>query len=122
MDSVCLLRIIRTENDTKAKSAGAKLFFSDSAYYGVLRGDAGTAREALVASLCADSGWLVEAARDETKGDFVLSRRDGQTARKVVIEVGGPSGKRKGADKVIRDEQDYPSKDSIPLWILGMGY
>jgi uncharacterized protein len=59
MESVGVLRIVRTENDTKAKSAGDKLLFADPAFYSVLRGSQGTAREALVASLCADAGWTV---------------------------------------------------------------
>jgi uncharacterized protein len=38
MESVGVLRIVRIENDTKAKSAGDKLFFADPAFYSVLRG------------------------------------------------------------------------------------
>ena len=74
MESVGILRIIRIENVTNAKTAGEKLFFSDPAFYPVLRGNVGTAREALVAALCAESGWLVEASRIETEGDLVISR------------------------------------------------
>jgi len=75
MESVGILRIIRVENDTKAKSIGEKLFFSDPAYFPLLRGNPGTAREALVASLCADSEWTVEATKDETSGACGLDRR-----------------------------------------------
>ena len=45
MDSVGVLRIVRIENDTKAKSAGEKLFFADPALYSALNGDLGTARK-----------------------------------------------------------------------------
>jgi predicted AAA+ superfamily ATPase len=122
MESVGILRIIRVENDTKAKSVGEKLFFSDPAYYPLLRGNPGTAREALVASLCADSGWTVEAAKDETTGDFVITRGGSAKKEKIRIEVGGVSKKIKNADFVIRDDIDYPSKNAIPLWLLGMMY
>lgn len=74
MESVGIPRIISIENDTNAKTEGEKLFFSDPAFYPVLRGNVGTAREALAAALCAESGWLVEASRIETEGDLVISR------------------------------------------------
>lgn len=120
MESVGILRIIRIENDTKAKTAGEKLFFSDPAFYPVLRGNIGTAREALVASLCAESGWLVEATRNETEGDFVISRNVEGVTAKLKIEVGGASKKIKSADFVIRDDIDFPGGNAIPLWLLGM--
>jgi len=122
MESVGLLRIIRIENDTKAKSVGDKLFFSDAALYPALGGSLGTAREALVSALCADAGWSIESARDETSGDFVLSRKAPAGIRKLKIEVGGASKKMKKADFVIRDDLDYPAGNAIPLWLLGMGY
>ncbi len=120
MESVGILRIIRIENDTKAKTAGEKLFFSDPAFYPVLRGNFGTAREALVAALCAEGGWLVEAVRNETEGDFVISRNVAGIATKLKLEVGGASKKIKSADFVIRDDIDFPGGNAIPLWLLGM--
>ena len=120
MESVGILRIIRIENDTKAKTAGEKLFFSDPAFYTVLRGNVGTAREALVAALCAESGWLVEASRNETEGDFVISRNVAGITAKLKLEVGGASKKIKSADFVIRDDIDFPGGNAIPLWLLGM--
>jgi len=120
MESVGILRIIRIENDTKAKTAGEKLFFSDPAFYPVLRGNVGTAREALVASLCAESGWLVEATRMETEGDFVISRNVNGITTRFKLEVGGASKKLKQADFVIRDDMDFPGGNAIPLWLLGM--
>jgi len=120
MESVGILRIIRIENDTKAKTAGEKLFFSDPAFYPVLRGNVGTAREALVAALCAESGWLVEAARNEAEGDYVISRNVGGVTTKLKLEVGGASKKIKSADFVIRDDIDFPGRNAIPLWLLGM--
>jgi uncharacterized protein len=122
MESVGILRIIRIENDKKAKSVGQKLFFSDPTFYSVLRGNPGTAREALVASLCADSGWLVEAVKDETSGDFVITTLSQKKKEKYKLEVGGAGKKIKNADFVIRDDIDYPSKNAIPLWLLGMMY
>lgn len=122
MESVAVLRIIRIENDTKAKTAGEKLFFSDPAFYSVLRGNVGTAREAFVAALCAESGWLVEAVRNEAEGDFVISRTIDGVKIKLKLEVGGASKKIKKSDFVIRDDVDFPSRNTIPLWLLGMSY
>jgi len=122
MESVGILRIIRFEHDTKAKTAGAKLFFADPAFYPVLRGNVGTAREALVASLCAESGWLVEASRNEEEGDFVISRNVDGTTKKLKLEVGGASKKINRSDFVIRDDMDFPSGNALPLWLLGMAY
>jgi predicted AAA+ superfamily ATPase len=123
MESVGVLRIIRIENDTKAKSVGEKLFFADPALYSALNGDIGTAREALVAALCANAGWSVEAARDERDGDFIISRPSGSgKMMKHRIEVGGRTKKPKHADFVIRDDVDYPAGNSIPLWLLGCAY
>jgi hypothetical protein len=123
MESVGVLRVIRIENDTKAKSVGEKLFFADPALYSVLNGDIGTASEALVAALCANAGWTVEAARDERNGDFIISRPSGSGKMiKHCIEVGGRAKKPKPADFVIRDDVDYPAGNSIPLWLLGCAY
>ena len=122
MESVDLLRIIRKEHTTKVKSAGDKLFFSDPAFYTVLGGDVGNAREALVTMLCSYGGYLVEATRDETTGDFVISKKEGTDSSHVKIEVGGRSKQSKNADYVIRGNTDYPGGNSIPLWLLGMMY
>jgi len=122
MESVGILRILRFEHDTKAKTAGAKLFFSDPAFYPVLRGNIGTAREALVAALCAGSGWLVEASRNEEEGDFIISRSVDGTTKKLRLEVGGPSKNIKRSDFVVRDDLDFPAGNALPLWLLGMGY
>ena len=114
MESVGLLRIIRFENDTKARSVGAKLFFADATTYPVLQGNPGTAREALVAALLAESGRTVFASRDEREYDF----HDG-TLR---YEVGGSNKSRKHADIVIRDDVDLPSRGVLPLWMMGLLY
>lgn len=119
MESVGLLRIIRFENDKKAKTVGAKLFMADPAFYPTLNGDIGTAREALVTMLCANAGWTIEASKDETKGDFVISKNNN---KKIRLEVGGANKDRKGSDFVIRDDIDYPATKTIPLWMLGMMY
>jgi uncharacterized protein len=122
MESVGVLRIIRTERDTKARSAGDKLFFADPAFYSALRGNPGTAREALVAALCAEAGWSVETTRDDSTGDFVITRSSATGAHMLKIEVGGSSKKPKSSDFVIRDDIDYPSTNAIPMWLLGMGW
>ena len=122
MESVGILRIIRIENDTKAKSVGHKLFFSDPAFYPALGGDLGTEREALVAALCADAGWAVEAARDETEGDFIITKSVGDAHIRRSLEIGGKSKKTKKADYVIRDDLDYPGGNAVPLWLLGMSH
>ena len=122
MESVGVLRIVRTENDTKAKSAGDKLFFADPAFYSALHGNPGTAREALVASLCADAGWTVETTRDDSTGDFVITRPTVSGVQKLKIEVVGTSKKIKSADFVIRDDIDYPAANAVPMWLLGMGW
>ena len=119
MESVGLLRIVRLENDKKAKTVGEKLFLSDPAFYPCLSGDIGTAREALVAMLCANAGWTVEASKDETEGDFTIQKKNG---KKISLEVGGARKVRKNSDFVIRDDIDYPGSSAIPLWMLGMMY
>lgn len=122
MESVGVLRIVRLEDDRNARSVGQKLLFSDPAYYPVLHGNSGTAREALVASLCAFSGWSVEAAKDERAADFVLTSGGDRKPARLLIEVGGASKSRKSADFVIRDDIEYPGSGVVPLWLLGMGY
>jgi hypothetical protein len=87
-----------------------------------LRGNIGTAREALVASLCSESGWLVESARNEEEGDFIISRNIDGTLKKLKLEVGGASKKIKRSDFVIRDDIDFPGGNAVPLWLLGMAY
>jgi hypothetical protein len=123
MESVGVLRIIRLENDTKAKTAGQKLFFADPVLYELLGGNEGTAREALVAFLCESAGWSIEACRDEPKADFVISSSLGiKPTRKYALEVGGSSKSAKQADFVIRDDADYPARNAMPLWLLGFLY
>ena len=124
MESVDLLRIVRFEHDTKAKTAGQKLFFFDPAIYSdsVLNGTLETLREAMTSTLCAYSGWEVYATRDESEGDFILIKTISGQKRRITIEVGGSSKERKKADFVIRDDSDYPAPGVIPLWLLGMMY
>lgn len=124
MDAVGALRIIRFENDTKAKSAGAKLFLADPCLYSVLHGNMGTACEAFVAGLLEEAEFSVSASRNETKGDFVISKKTGfiQTNSGPLfrIEVGGKRKSAKKSDFVIRDNLDFPAEKVIPLWLLAM--
>jgi hypothetical protein len=76
----------------------------------------------LAASLCADSGWIVEAVRNEEEGDFVFSRRKYGSTKRLTLEVGGASKKIKRADFLIRDDLDFPGGKALPLWLLGMSY
>ena len=126
MDAVGALRIIRFPNDTKAKSAGAKLFFADPCLYSVLHGNAGNMREAFVTVLLQESGYTVNASKIETDGDFVISKNIGGldfgTSPRIKIEVGGREKELKKSDWVIRDNADYPAGKSIPLWLLAMAW
>ena len=115
MESVGVVRIIRKENDTKANTVGDKLFFGDPALYGVLDGDLGSAREAMVAAMLGEAGLRVESTRDETIGDFIVQGT-------ISIEIGGASKKIKKSDFVIRDDIDLPAGRALPLWSLGFMY
>lgn len=119
MEAVGAVRIVRFENDKKAKTAGAKLFFADPCLYSVLRGNVGTMRESFVTALLEEAGYEVCAARDEHEGDFVVSRKY-EVGNKIKIEVGGERKTAKQSDFVVRDNCDYPSDKVIPLWLLAM--
>ena len=126
MEAVGVLRILRFPNGTKAKSAGAKLFFADPCLYAVLHGSVGNIREAFVTALLQESGYSVYASRIETEGDFVVSKNIGTfdfgTSPRIKIEVGGTGKEAKKSDWVIRDNTDYPAGKSIPLWLLAMSW
>lgn len=126
MEAVGVVRIIRFPNDTKAKSAGAKLFFADPCLYSVLHGNPGNMREAFVTVLLQEVGYSVNASKVETDGDFVISRNtsglDLGTSPKIKIEVGGRDKVLKKSDWVIRDNTDYPSGKAIPLWLLAFAW
>ena len=126
MEAVGVVRIIRYPNDTKAKSAGAKLFFADPCLYSVLQGSAGNMREAFVTVLLQESGYTVNACKNETDGDFVIIKNTGSlnlgNSPKIKIEVGGKDKVLKQSDLVIRDNTDYPADKAIPLWLLAMGW
>lgn len=122
MEAVGLLRVIRYEQDKKAKTVGAKLFLADPALYMALGANTGTAREAMVAMFCTNSGWKVYASKDETKGDFIISRLHNGKVTRFLLEVGGSKKHKKSADFVIRDDIDLPGLTALPLWLLGMGW
>lgn len=119
MEAVGIVRIVRFENDTKANTAGAKLFFADPCTYRVLGNNEGTEREAFVAMCFDQSKWKVAASRNEEEGDFVITPPF-VASKKLLVEVGGGSKKEKSADYVLRDNTDFPSEKSIPFWLLGM--
>lgn len=124
MDAVGAIRIIRFQNDTKAKSAGAKLFLADPCLYSVLHGKTGNQREAFVSAILNQAGFSVNAARNETEGDFIISKKTGNLQLGInpslKIEVGGRDKVLKKSDWVIRDNLDYPTEKTIPLWLLAM--
>jgi len=115
MESIGVLRILRKERDTKARTVGEKLFFGDPTLYAVLGGNLGTAREALAAAMLAEGGRIIESAADETSGDFIVDR-------KISIEIGGASKVPKKSDYVVRDDIDHPAGKALPLWSLGFLY
>ena len=115
MESVGVLRIVRRRNDTKARTAGDRLFFGDPTMYSVLKGDSGNARESLVVAAFAEAGHTVESTGDESAGDFVINGD-------VTIEVGGHRKARKAAQYVIRDGLDVPAGNAVPLWAVGFQY
>ncbi len=126
MEAVGVVRIVRYPNDTKAKSAGAKLFFADPCLYSVLHGNPGNMREAFVTVLLQEAGYSVNASKVETDGDFVITKNIGGlnlgTSPKIKIEVGGKDKVLKKSDWVIRDNTDFPTAKAIPLWLLAMGW
>ncbi len=122
MESVGILRIMRKENDTKARTAGEKLFFGDPAFYYALEGDRGSAREALVAAMLTEGGCSVFTTADENQGDFAVRCPQEQGNSSILVEIGGSAKERKKADFVIRDDIDYPAGRAIPMWALGFIY
>lgn len=120
MEALGVIQIVRYEKDTKAKSAGAKIFFADACLYSVLRGLVGTKREAFVSRCLLEMGYDVCASRNERDADFVASRRF--SSKNITIEVGGAEKKMKHADYVIRDTIDFGSDKIIPLWLLAMAW
>lgn len=93
---------------------GAKIFLADPSLYACLGGNEGTAREAFVVTMLRCAGYPVTACKDEAQGDFEVNG--------LKIEVGGASKKRKSADKVIRDDVEFPTETVVPLWLLGFLY
>lgn len=116
MEHIGLLRIVRIQGDTKARSVGAKMFFADPCAYTVLNADQGTEREAYIANCFAQAGYAVCAMRDEKKGDYIVSHGNNM----ITVEVGGKSKKPKSADFVFRDNTDYPADNAVPFWLAGM--
>ena len=83
-------------------------------------------REAFVTVLLQESGYTVNACKNETDGDFVIMKNTGTlnlgNSPKIKIEVGGKDKVLKQSDLVIRDNTDYPADKAIPLWLLAMGW
>ena len=116
MEQIDLIRIIRYQNDNKARSTGAKMFFSDSCAYHVLHANLGTERESYIVNCFTQMGYSIFATKDETTGDFIVKKDE----KEFTLEVGGKTKVPKQADYVLRDNTDYPAENSIPLWLIGM--
>lgn len=116
MEQVQLINVVRLQNDTKARSVGAKMLYADPCAYWVLNADKGTEREAFVVFTLLQAGYDVSALKDERKGDFVIFLNN----ECFTIEVGGEKKISKGADWVMRDNTDFPAGKAIPFWLLGM--
>ncbi len=114
MENVGLIRVIRKKNDFKGYSIGAKIFLHDPSMYGLLSGQTGNIREAYLSGALASSGYKVFASDDETKGDYLVND--------LMIECGGKNKNLKGSDFVFRDDIEYSSGNSKPLWTAGFGY
>lgn len=122
MESTGILRITKKEHDTKSRTVGEKLFFSDPAMYHALDGDRGSAREALVAAMFSEGGYEVYTTADESQGDFMLRNPQDSPHSRCTAEIGGSGKTRKNADFVIRDDIDYPAGRAIPMWATGFLY
>lgn len=114
MESAGVIRILRIKSDRRAHTTGRKIFLYEPSVYAYLGGDLGTMRESFVAGIAVESGRKVYASPDEKRGDFVVDDR--------IIEVGGKSKEKRGADYIVRDDIDLPAARSIPMWVWGFGY
>jgi uncharacterized protein len=114
MEHIGLINIVRHAKDVRVSGKGAKIFFADPSMYEALAGESGNVREAFVVTMFRQSGKVIHACKDERLGDFSVG--------KITLEVGGRNKSAKGADFVLRDDVDLPSKKVIPLWSLGMIY
>lgn len=114
MERAHLIRIVRKRNDTKMHSIGAKLLLQEPSVYGFFGENKGTQREAYVATALSDAGHTLYASANETECDFIIGD--------IRIEVGGRKKSAKSADFVIRDNTDFPSGKTIPMWMLGLAY
>ena len=111
MEKVNLINIVEKEKSTKTYTKGSKIFFQDPSLYYVYEGEIGNYREAFVVFSLKEKGNLY-AQKDDSKGDFIFNG--------ISIEVGGSHKSPKNSDFVIRDDVDFPIKNIIPMWTLGM--
>jgi predicted AAA+ superfamily ATPase len=114
MESAGILRILRIPSDRRIHTAGRKMFLYEPSVYAFFGGELGTIREAYVTGIAMESGRKVFASADEKRGDLVVDGR--------LIEIGGKTKERKGADYVVRDDIDLPVGRAIPMWVWGFEY
>jgi hypothetical protein len=99
---------------TEPEWLGGKILLSEPSVYAYFGGDLGTIREAFVMGAALETGRKVFASTDEKRGDLIVDDR--------VIEVGGKTKPKKGADFVVRDDIDLPVGKAIPMWVWGFEY
>jgi predicted AAA+ superfamily ATPase len=114
MESAGVVRILRIKSDQRVHTVGRKIFLYEPSVYAYFGGDLGTMREAFVAGTAMETGRKVFASMDEKRGDLIVDDR--------VIEVGGKTKAKKGADFVVRDDIDLPVGKAIPMWVWGFEY
>jgi predicted AAA+ superfamily ATPase len=114
LEHLGVINIVRHLSDAKATGKGAKIFLTDPSLYDALGGSKGNAREAYVVSMCRAARLKVHAPKDDSEGDLII---DGE-----LFEVGGRDKKKKKAQRIIRDDAEFPTKSVVPLWMIGFLY
>jgi len=106
-----VVNIIRKPHDKKVYSKGEKIFMYDPSFYHVYNGELGNFREAYVAFALGEIE-PVYTSPEERECDFIWKGKK--------IEVGGKHKKAKSSDYILSDELDFPVKNRVPLWMLGL--
>lgn len=113
MKNIELIKIITYKNKRATYTKGAKIFLTDPSLYYCLGGEKGNMREAYFCSIMSLK-YNVYASRNEEEYDYEV--------KDIKFEIGGKSKDFKKADFIISDDIEYPFKNRIPLWIIGMEY
>lgn len=111
MEQVGLINIVPKGKVERPYSKGSKMFFADPTLYYVFEGEVGNFREAFTVFTLKEKG-KIWAAKNEHEADFIFEG--------LKLEVGGRQKSSKSSDFVLRDDIDFPLRNVIPLWMLGM--